>query len=159
MVSLHCCGSHCIASSALQIALLFCSPIIGLGVGISFAQSEHNGSFNGNHGKPCAQSSYGVLPVTDDDLLSCINMLWASWCLFKLLFGSCRLSGQCSILKINNKRGTLNFYFCLTLSTSSYMTWIRRRFPLLFNCLFGTPVAVRKAISYTRCKAGGWWGG
>lgn len=78
LASPRCRGSQRLACITPQIALLFCGSLIGFGVVISSTQSEHNDSFNGNHGKLCAQSSYAVHSVRDDDLLRCINMVSAS---------------------------------------------------------------------------------
>lgn len=79
----------------LHIALLYCGSVIGFRAVISSAQSEDNGSFNGNHEKLCAQCGCAVRSerwwfAQLHRRGVCLLLPAASlnhWCL-------CRLSGQ-----------------------------------------------------------------
>lgn len=98
LASLHCCVSQCLAYTTLQIALLFCSSLIGFGVVFSSARSQHNDSFNWNHEKLCAQSGRAAHLVRDDDVLSCMDTVFAC-SLFKSQICPCWSSEQIDTFK------------------------------------------------------------
>lgn len=72
-------SAHCLRELTVDNLVCFRS-LIASRVVISFSQSEHNESFNGNHEKLCTQSGRVVCWVRDDDLLTCTDIMFASCC-------------------------------------------------------------------------------
>lgn len=119
---LHFGGIHYLAyMDPLRIALLFCSSLIGFRVVISSTQSEHNDSFNGNHEKLCAQSGCAVRSTRDDDLLSCIDMVFASCCLQSLNLCSVRAGYQASLVHFKNDPLEREFEFGIVRHGSTFL--------------------------------------